>query len=130
MAYPDVKSSIPASNPLSWDAANLRRAISAAGVALWSWNIDSDAFSMDERGFELWNVPQSDEVKFEDLSSRIHPADRDRVRAAFTATRAIVGAYEIDFRIMIGDEIRWISARGIGTTPGCMTALPTEFSWT
>lgn len=73
---------------------------------------------MDERGFELWNVPQSDDVKFEDLSSRIHPADRDRVRAAFTATRAIVGAYEIDFRIMIGDEIRWISARGIGDDSG------------
>jgi two-component sensor histidine kinase len=59
-------------------------------------------------------VSPSDDVKFEDLSARIHPADKDRVRAAFTATRAIKGAYEIDFRIIIGDEIRWISARGIG----------------
>jgi two-component sensor histidine kinase len=42
------------------------------------------------------------------------PADRDRVRAAFTATRGIVGSYEIDFRILIGDDIRWISARGLG----------------
>lgn len=69
---------------------------------------------MDGRGFELWAVPQSKNVKFEDLSARIHPADRDRVREAFTATRAIVGAYEIDFRIIIDDEIRWVSARGIG----------------
>jgi hypothetical protein len=30
------------------------------------------------------------------------------------STRAIVGAYEIDFRIMIGGEVRWISARGQG----------------
>ena len=29
-------------------------------------------------------------------------------------TRALVGAYEIDFRIMFGDEVRWISARGQG----------------
>lgn len=36
------------------------------------------------------------------------------MRLAFTATRAILGPYEIDFRIMIGDEIRWISARGQG----------------
>ncbi|AZO81833.1 MULTISPECIES: sensor histidine kinase [unclassified Bosea (in: a-proteobacteria)] len=105
---------MPAPNPSAWSATALRRAIGAAGVALWSWNVQTNAFSMDERGFELWAVPQSDNVKFEDLSARIHPADRDRVRAAFTATRAIIGAYEIDFRIIIGEEIRWISARGIG----------------
>ena len=43
---------------------------------------------------------------------------RDRVRAAFTATRGVEGAYEIDFRIMIGDEIRGISARGLGNDSG------------
>ncbi len=48
------------------------------------------------------------------MSARIHPADRDRVRAAFSATRAIVGPYEIDFRIIVENEIRWISARGQG----------------
>jgi two-component sensor histidine kinase len=40
------------------------------------------------------------------------------VRAAFAATRAVVGAYEIDFRIMVGDVIRWISARGLGNDSG------------
>ena len=101
-----------------WDADNLRRALRAAGVALWSWNVDDDRFAMDEQAFSLWDVPQSDEVSFEDLSAQIHPADRDRVRAAFKATRGIVGSYEIDFRIMKGDEIRWISARGIGNDSG------------
>ncbi|MFI5408740.1 sensor histidine kinase [Kaistia sp. UC242_56] len=101
-----------------WKSDNLKRALHAAGVALWSWTVESDAFAMDEQGFELWGLPQSGNVTFEDLSSRIHPADRDRVRAAFTATRAIVGAYEIDFRILIGEEIRWISARGLGNDEG------------
>ncbi len=105
---------MPASNPNAWSATALRRAISAAGVALWSWNVETDAFAMDDRGFELWDLERRESVKFEDLSARIHPADRDRVRAAFTATRAIVGAYEIDFRLIIGDDIRWVSARGIG----------------
>jgi len=36
------------------------------------------------------------------------------VRAAFTATRAIQGPYETDFRIMVGEELRWVSARGQG----------------
>ena len=105
------------SHPL-WEVKNLKHALHAAGVALWSWAVETDVFSMDEQGFRLWGVSHPGKVTFEHLSSRIHPADRDRVRAAFTATRAIVGAYEIDFRILLGDEIRWISARGLGNDEG------------
>ena len=73
---------------------------------------------MDDRACDLWGVHRSSQVTFEDLSANIHPADRDRVRAAFAATRAVVGAYEIDFRIMLGDQIRWISTRGQGDDVG------------
>ncbi|QDA36497.1 histidine kinase (plasmid) [Paracoccus liaowanqingii] len=70
---------------------------------------------MDERGFELWDVSSKEVLTFEHLSEKIHPADRDRVRAAFKATRAVVGPYEIDFRTLIGTKVRWISARGRGS---------------
>ena len=100
--------------PTAWTEKHLRLAIAAAGVSLWSWNVDNDKLTMDERAYELWALPQRAYVSFEDLSAHIHPADRDRVRAAFAATRAISGPYEIDFRISIGDQIRWISARGQG----------------
>ncbi|MDB5507334.1 MAG: histidine kinase [Devosia sp.] len=111
-----MQSSVPA--PPLWNERNLRRAIDAAGVALWSWNVDTDDFAMDDQGCTLWHVPRGGEVTFEHLSAHIHPADRDRVRAAFVGTRGIVGPYEIDFRIMIGEEIRWISARGVGNDAG------------
>jgi len=97
-----------------WEARQLRCAIDAAEVALWAWNVDDDRLTMDERAFELWGVPRNDVVTFEELSAHIHPVDRDRVRAAFAATRAVVGSYEIDFRIMVGEVVRWISARGQG----------------
>lgn len=93
-------------------------AIEAAGVALWSWSVNSDKITMDERGFNLWGVPLQETVTFEDLSAHIHPQDLDRVRAAFAATRALKGAYEIDFRVMIGEDVRWISARGQGNDDG------------
>lgn len=101
-----------------WQAEQLRRAIVAAGVSLWVWNVDTDAFTMDDLGFKLWGLSEGDTVTFEELSARIHPADRDRVRSAFTATRAILGPYETDFRILIADEVRWISARGQGEDVG------------
>ncbi len=100
-----------------WGADHLRLAIDAACVSLWSWNLADDRFAMDERAFDLWGLPWSTSVSFEDLSAHIHPADRDRVQAAFKATRSVPGPYEIDFRIMIGAEIRWISARGKAPPP-------------
>lgn len=100
--------------PFHWSEKQLRLANAAAGVSLWSWNVDSDKLTMDESAYELWGLPPARSVTFADLSEHIHPKDRDRVRAAFAATRAIVGPFEIDFRILLGDQIRWISARGQG----------------
>ena len=101
-----------------WREDHLRLAVAAARVGLWSWNVDSNDFAMDERAFEQWGLPFAGRVSFEQLSENIHPADRDRVRAAFTATRSVSGPYEIDFRTMLGEEIRWISARGEGADAG------------
>ena len=101
-----------------WRPEHLRLAIDAARVALWSWHVDSNRFTMDERAFELWGLPWIDEVSFEELSAHIHPADRDRVRTAFLATRSVAGSYEIDFRIILGDDVRWVSARGQGADAG------------
>lgn len=98
-----------------WTFADLRNAIVSAGVALWTWTIKDDTFVMDAMAYELWGVPVETKLTFEDLSAKVHPADRDRVRAAFIATQAIEGHFEIDFRILTdASTVRWISARGLG----------------
>ena len=102
----------------TWDERHLRYAVDAAEIALMSWNVDTNVIEMDDRGYKLWGMPLIDGVTFEDLSINIHPQDRDRVRAAFAATRAVLGNYDIDFRIMLGNDVRWISARGRGDDAG------------
>jgi two-component sensor histidine kinase len=104
--------------PHSWPSDELLRGFEASGLALWTWNVDDDRFTMDERGFTLWGLQWKDQLTFEDLSQQIHPADRDRVRAAFSATRGVSGGYETDFRIVLGNEVRWISSRGRGEDAG------------
>lgn len=100
--------------PLDWDADHLRAAINAAGVGLWWWDVETDEIALDGRGLDLWDLDGSVGATFSDLSAKIHPKDLDRVQAAFAATRGIVGPFEIDFRILSGDDIRWVSARGQG----------------
>jgi len=110
--------------PQVWDAKRLRIAADAGGVALWSWNVDSDEIDLDEKAHILWGLRKSAGlVTFEALSARIHPQDLDRVRAAFTATRDVLGPYEIDFRILDGSDVRWISARGRGEDKGIIGNL-------
>lgn len=106
-----------------WRPEHLRLAIDAASVALWSWQVDTDRFTMDERAFELWGLAWAPKVTFEALSAHIHPADRDRVRAAFAATRSVTGPFEIDFRIVLGEDVRWISARGQGADEGIIDRI-------
>ena len=101
-----------------WDEGHLRIAADAAGVSLWSWNVDTDEVAMDRRAFALWAVPLGSQVTFEDLSRRIHPHDLDRVKNAFARTRDVLGTYDIDFRILHGEDVRWISARGQGEDRG------------
>lgn len=103
---------------LQWNAQDTERSLKAARVSLWSWNVDDNKFQMDERGFTLWQLPVAASVTFEELSSRIHPADRDRVRAAFVSTRSVAGFYETDFRIILDEQVKWISSRGLGADVG------------
>ncbi len=101
-----------------WDAERLRIAADAAGVGLWSWNVDTDEIAMDDRGHALWGAPRDGPLTFQDLSSRVAPPDLDRVKAAFAATRTTPGPYQLDFRIVRADGIRWVSARGRGGDEG------------
>jgi PAS domain S-box-containing protein len=101
-----------------WDERRLRLAVAAAGVALWAWNVDTDTLKLDDAAYELWGQPKGEPVTFADLSEHIHPADRDRVHDAFEAARAQFGPFEIDFRVQLDGEIRWISSRGRGDEEG------------
>ena len=54
-----VMSSTTISMPI-WDEKHLRAATRAAGVALWSWNVDTDAITMCERAYNLWEVSKDE----------------------------------------------------------------------
>ena len=57
---------------LDWGPEQLRHALDAAGVAMWSWNVDTDVLVMDPMGYRLWDVSREGPLCFEDLSAKIH----------------------------------------------------------
>jgi two-component sensor histidine kinase len=103
---------------LAWNTEQLKSAMSAAEVGLWRWNVDTDEIALDQLARDMWGQAKKKHVTFEELSSHIHPEDSSRVRNAFAATRRTLGTFEIDFRIQLENEIRWISSRGQGNDEG------------
>lgn len=101
-----------------WDERHLRAASDAAGIALWSWDMDTGAVGMEESDRDFWGLPRTAPLSLEDLLARVHPDDVDRVRAAFAALSSKPGPYEIDFRVLRDGETRWFSARGRGDHEG------------
>ena len=56
-----------------WHEKHLRAATRAAGVALWSWNVDTDAITMDERAYDLWEVSKDEKQIISCLRTFIPP---------------------------------------------------------
>jgi two-component sensor histidine kinase len=54
-----------------WDLEHLRLAIAAAGVALWSWNVDTNTITMDERAFEIRWISARGQGNDADIVGRI-----------------------------------------------------------
>ena len=105
-----------------WVTHRLRAAIDAAGVALWSWNVDTGDVIVDRHGRSLWDLREGP-VTLDALSAKTDPLEPTLVRTCFEATRHRPGPYSIDFRIRAGDENRWICARGMGADDGIVDGV-------
>ena len=112
-----------------WREDHLRLAIKAACVALWFWNLDDDRFQMDECSFQPRGLPWADAVSFEQISAHIHRADRDRVRAAFTAPRSVAGemSHRVKNLLSIATALTKLTARSAVSLSGM--ALKLDLPW-
>jgi two-component sensor histidine kinase len=109
---------LPGSMTSMWDPDRLRLAADAAGIALWSWNVDTGEMDLDTRSRDLCALPREGSITLDELSTRVHQGDMARVRDSLKKTTETSGRYEIDFRIVYPGGVRWVSARGEGQTTG------------
>ena len=92
--------------------ARLKLGLEAAGTRIWEWDIAADRVR--------WTPepPASAEPVGNGASAQawiltVHPADRERVRAAIEACLAHGGSYELEFRVGGSTEPeRWLSGVG------------------
>jgi PAS domain S-box-containing protein len=96
-------------------ARRLEATARAAGIGLWSMNIDSGASDWNAKMFELFGLPRSaNPPPFGELLERcIHPDDRERVRReGYSWIHEGERAFEIEYRVLLADgSVRWLLNR-------------------
>ncbi|HRD65053.1 MAG TPA: diguanylate cyclase [Candidatus Competibacter sp.] len=95
---------------LSDSKINLARAQAIANVGSWYLDLSTRAMRWSDETFRILGLPENLTPTVNAFLSRIHPEDRDQVLAAWGAAQ--VGTpYDIEHRIMIGEQVKWVRER-------------------
>jgi PAS domain S-box-containing protein len=92
----------------------LKLALDASGMGQWSWEVQTDRITWDEAAKRIFDWPlEDDDITFGAFLGRVHPEDRDRVRAEVTRAVQSGEFSEHSYRIVPSDgAIRWVLAKG------------------
>ncbi len=92
----------------------LRVALDAARMGIWSWSAEENRLSWDETMRRLYGLAPGERVtSYEDFLDRVHPEDREFVNATVQRALASGGRLDYEFRILLPNgQIRWIADQG------------------
>lgn len=88
----------------------LNRAQALGRLGSWHLDVAGNRLEWSEETYRIFGVPPGMAMTYEAFLERVHPEDRDAVRAAWSA--ALGGApYDTVHRILVNGEVRWIRER-------------------
>jgi PAS domain S-box-containing protein len=91
----------------------LNLAADSANLGMWEWDLKKDEVWVTPTRRAQLGFPASGRITSEDLMSRWHAEDREKVRQAVKEAIETGNDYHAEFRIVHADgSVRWVSARG------------------
>ncbi len=91
----------------------LNLAADSADLGLWEWNLGKDEIWVTPKQRAQLGFPVSGRITFEDLISRWHADDRDKVRQVLRNAIEDGKDYDAEFRRVLADgSVRWVASRG------------------
>ena len=85
----------------------------AANLGLWEWDPDEDELWGTKTRRALLGLSGTTKIKLEDVLSRVHADDRDRVRQAMKDAVRTGENYHFEYRVVLPDgSVRWTEHRG------------------
>jgi len=89
---------------------DLNRAQAVAHTGSWRLDVNKNELTWSDENHRMFGVPRGKPMTYETFLSTVHPDDQRHVDEKWTA--ALRGApYDIEHRIVVGGEIRWVRER-------------------
>ena len=90
----------------------LNTGLELSKVAVWQWFSEVDKVTWSGPVEEIYGSSAEQLSRYAGLRELIHPDDRDDLDAVVQEALSKGCDYRADFRVLAGDEIRWIAGRG------------------
>ncbi|WP_412480743.1 PAS domain S-box protein [Azonexus sp. IMCC34839] len=90
--------------------AALREAQSIAHLGSWTMDMVQDRLACSDEILRIFALPAGSTPKRNDLLANVHPQDRSRIDAEWTAAQG-GQAYDTEFRLQLGTRVRWVRER-------------------
>jgi len=88
-------------------------AADSANLGMWEWDLEKDEIWVSPTRRAQLGFPAAGKITFEELISRWHEGDRDKVRQAVNEAIQQGKDYQVEFRVVRTDgDIQWVCARG------------------
>jgi signal transduction histidine kinase len=109
----DMLQTVQLAQKLEESEKRLNLAADSANLGMWEWDLKKDEIWDTRTRRAQLGLPVSGKITFEDLLSRWHPDDRDKLWQAVKEAIKERKDYEAEYRIVLKDgSVRWISTRG------------------
>jgi PAS domain S-box-containing protein len=99
---------------LEQQRVHLLEAQRLAHLGSWSWDVATGRVTWSQQIYEIYGAKPADfHGTYQDYLDRVHPDDRERIRATITAALAAGGPFRMDERIVRPNgEIRYLQSSG------------------
>lgn len=91
--------------------AHLREAEVVASVGHWVIELATGRLEWSDEAYRLFGIPSGTPVDFERFQRSVHPDDRAALADAWQAAVHAGSLYEIEHRILVDGQVRWVRER-------------------
>ncbi|MET0746284.1 MAG: PAS domain-containing protein [Microvirga sp.] len=96
------------------NATQLRIALQAAHMGVWSWDTTTDLLNFSDRAAEIFGLAVEQSLTWKDLQRHISPRDVARAAAAMEESFKTGGQYNIEYRVLRPGQASeaWVAVQG------------------
>lgn len=91
--------------------ARLREAETIAGMGYWVYDLVTSEIEWSEQIYRMLGIAPGTPVDLDRFMRLVHPKDRATLEPVLAALRTSGAAFEVEHRIIVGGEVRWVRAR-------------------